>query len=143
MPPVKSAARIIDKWVNASAAAQGEYTAGVQNPRADWNTQTQKANATYKQAIQKSMADDRFLAGVRRTPTDFWKNVTLAKGPARWSEGISLSRNLYQEGFEPYRSTIEGTQLPDRKPTGDPGNIDRVRVMAAALHAKKLSLGGK
>jgi hypothetical protein len=37
---------------------------------------------------------------------------------------------------------IQGTTLPPRGAKGDPANIQRVAVLATALHAKKVS-GGK
>lgn len=144
MPAVKDMATIVDKWKRQSAASEASYTEGIQNPRRDWATATAEAEANFKAAVTKAANEGRFGRGVRKAGTPKWQNNALAKGPARWSQGINLSEDAYASGFEPYRRIIESTNLPPRKPKGDPGNIDRVRVMAAALHEGKVrAAGGK
>jgi len=138
MPKVKSLSMISEKWARQSGSATQSYVEGVQNPRTDWATATQDANENYKKGIQQSIAQDRFKKGVARAGTGAWQNGALNKGPARWAEGISKSTGAYEQGFEPYRNVIERTQLPKRAPKGDPSNINRVSVMAKALHDEKL-----
>jgi len=140
MPPVKSLSRISEKWKNASQSAQGEYEAGVQNTQKDWGKNTAAANDAYKKGIQASIARDGFKKGVENAGHSKWQNNTLAKGPARWAEGISKSTDSFEKGFKPYREVIERTELPARGPKGDPSNINRVAVLAKALHAQKISM---
>jgi len=142
MPPIKPLSAITDKWQRQAQASEQSYTEGIQNPRADWKTNTQAANANYKAAIAQSLAQDRFAKGVQKAGTEKWQKNALAKGPARWSQGISLATDSYATGFQPFADTIASTTLPARGPKGDPKNIQRVAVMAKALHDKKLSLQG-
>jgi len=138
MPKVKSLSMISEKWARQSAGAGQSYTEGVQNPRRDWATATQEANENYKKSMQASIAQDRFKKGVAKAGTGKWQKGAMEKGPGRWIEGISKSTSAYEKGFDPYRQVIERIQLPKRGPKGDPNNIQRVAVMAKALHDEKV-----
>ena len=142
MPPVKPLSRISDKWARQSANSQSEYVAGVTNPKADWANQTIAAEGNYDRGVQQAITAKRFGKGVRRRGTSFWQERTLTKGPSRWAEGIQVSQDAYEKGFAPYRDIIEKTTLPERGPKGDPKNIQRVGVLAAALHKGKLARAG-
>jgi hypothetical protein len=135
---------IVEKWMRVSAASEESYKEGIQNPRKDWARETALSESNYKAAVTKAASEGRFGKGVRQAGTEKWQRNAIAKGPARWSQGINLSSDAYSTGFAPYRQVIESTKLPDRRPKGDPANIDRVRVMAAALHEAKIRMkGGK
>lgn len=142
MPEVKSLSRISEKWKRQSQAAVPEYEFGVQNPKKDWAEETAKAEENYKRGVIAAANAGSFGKGVRKAGTSKWQQNTLNKGVGRWSEGINVSGANYEEGFKPFRETIQATSLPPRGPKGDPKNIERVRVMAKALHDKKLSLRG-
>jgi len=142
MANIKSLDRINTKWQRVTAAAGAEYEEGVRNPKADWKAETVAANAAYKAGLQKSIAADSFRKGVESAGTAKWQENAINKGPARFSQGVTLAVDAYSAGFAPYRAVIAGLTLPPRGPKGDAGNIQRVAVVAAALHAKKLA-GGK
>lgn len=138
MPKIKSLARSSEKWARQSQTAQPEYKAGVEQTTKDWAENTAAAADNYAAGVQKAIAEDRFSKGVAAAGTSKWRSNTLTKGPARWSQGIADSRPAYETGFAPYRTVIENTTLPPRGPKGSPQNIERVAVMAAALHKAKL-----
>jgi hypothetical protein len=142
MPPVKPLDRISNKWANVVSVSQDEYQAGVQNPRKDWQQATAAAEANYEKGVQAAIQRKAFGRGVKNVPSSNWQQAALEKGTTRWTEGVRLSQNKYQEGFAPYRQVIEQTSLPPRGPKGDPNNIRRVEVLAKALHAKKQSMTG-
>lgn len=139
MPPVKSLSRSSEKWSRQSAAAQPEYVAGVQQPRKDWADATSNAAENYAQGVQQAIQDNRFQQGVRAAGTSTWQSQTLAKGPGRWADGIRKSTDRYEKGFAPFRQVIENIDLPARGPKGDPRNIERVAIIANALHQAKVS----
>jgi len=144
MPAVKDMSSIVEKWRRQSSVSEESYKEGVLNPRRDWASAAAEGEANYKMAVTKAASEGRFGRGVKSAGTGKWQTNALSKGPGRWTQGINLSENAYATGFEPYRRIIETTTLPPRKMKGDPGNIDRVRTMAAALHEGKLRLkGGK
>lgn len=140
MAAIKPLDRTMDKWIRQSQASQPEYEAGVNNPKSDWATQTAAAEKNYAQGVQAAIGRGAFGKGVKKAGTDKWKLNTIQKGSPRWAQGISLSGNAYIDGFSPYHSLISGLTLPPRGPKGDPKNIERVRVVADALHKKKLEL---
>lgn len=140
MPPVKSMDRITDAWTRRSAASVKDYTEGIQNPRKDWAAETVAAEDNYNAGVQAAMARNAFGRGVADAGTAKWKKNALEKGVTRWSGGIALAKDAYVKGFAPYRTVIENITLPARGPKGDPKNIERVRVMAEALHDEKVRL---
>jgi hypothetical protein len=142
MPPVKSLDRISEKWTRVVAVSGPDYQAGVQEPRTDWKAATVAAAAVHTAATQKALAEKRFEKGVAAAGTKKWQDRTLSVGVNRWTEGVSLSRSAYENGFAPYRAVIESVKLPDRGAKGDPKNINRVAAIANALHAEKLKRVG-
>lgn len=142
MPAIKTMDRITRKWVANAASGQGSYEDGIRNPRKDWATETKNAESNYEQGVTKAISRKAFGKGVSSAGTQKWQRNSLDKGPSRWATGISLAESEYQKGFGPFRDIIEKTSLPARGPKGDPKNIQRVSVMAAALHKGKLDRQG-
>ena len=141
MPDISESAVIAEKWERVTPSRTPDYEAGVKNPRRDWADATQSASATYQEAMSISLAERRFERGVQAAGTRKWQEKTIAKGPTRWSQGVRLGTMDYMRGFDPYRNEIQRTVLPPRGPKGDPRNIERVRVLADALHALKQRIG--
>ncbi|MFA6183425.1 hypothetical protein [Acidithiobacillus sp.] len=142
MANIKSADRITKKWAERASVSGGAYEEGINNPRADWATQAKAAESNYEKGVQAGISQKRFGKGIARAGTSKWQQGARDKGIARWSQGISVSQDAYQKGFDPYRQVIAALTLPPRGPKGDPGNIMRVSAVAKALHDKKISMAG-
>lgn len=140
MPRIPSTASISRKWARVTPGRTQDYAEGVADPTRDWQQGALEAEASYNEGIQAALARGAFASGVRRAGTDRWQERTLAKGPSRWAQGVSQGENDFENGFAPYRETISQTQLPARGPAGSPQNIERVRVLAEALHRRKIEL---
>lgn len=140
MPPVKPLDRISEKWSRQSQAATPEYIAGIQNPRKSWAAATAAAESNYEAGVQAAISRKAFGNGVKRAGDSKWQQGALAKGSQRWGPGIAASKDLYEQGFAPYRAAIESITLPARGPKGDPANINRVALIAAKLHETKLRI---
>lgn len=138
MPAIKRAGDIAAKWARVTPQRVEDYRTGVENPRADWAQSTAAAEGAWRDAVTAAAGRQAFSAGVRTAGTPKWQTKTLDKGPTRFAEGVSLGAPDYERGFAPFRDTIERTTLPARGPKGDPRNIERVRVIAAALRARKI-----
>jgi hypothetical protein len=141
MANIKPLDRINAKWQRVTSAAGAEYEEGVRNPTADWKVETLKANSAYKAGLQKSISLDSFAKGVEAAGTLKWQNNAIAKGPSRFAQGVQLAVDAYSIGFAPYRQVISALTLPPRGPKGDVSNINRVAVVAKALHDKKIAGG--
>lgn len=142
MTQIKDIQTIADKWAVVAGRSGDAYQAGIEAPRRSWKAGAQAANANYKAGVNAAVARDAFKVGVDRSSDDTWKRGAIDKGVSRYSAGVLLSADKYQNGFRPYAEVIKNTTLPDRKPKGDPANITRVSVMAKALHDAKLKLSG-
>ena len=142
MPPVKALDRAAAKWARQSASSGPEYEAGIRNPRRPWAESTAASEALYEAGVQAAIQRKSFGKGVKKAGNAKWQNNALTKGPGRWIAGIGASEAAYKTGFAPYRAVIEGVTLPARGPKGDPTNIQRVAIIAKALHDKKNELAG-
>lgn len=131
------------KWVRRASSAGEEYTQGVQNPRADWAEQTTAAKSSYNAGVQAAIQRDAFAKGVKKAGSEKWQQKSLSKGPQRFSSGVADAGDAYAQAIAPYLQTIESTNLPPRRPKGDPANIARVAAMAKALRDKKISLANQ
>lgn len=142
MADIKDIGYIVEKWKRKAAASQRDYATGVQRPRRPWQQATIEASERWTQAIQEAAARGAFGAGVQASSDADWQRGIQTKGVQRWAPGVSASSDKYQRGFAPYAEAIRSLTLPPRGPTGDPGNIERVRAIAETLRARKLQLKG-
>jgi len=138
MPATKSALETSKKWKERVAGATEDYIKGVENPKEDWADRTAAAKDTYADGIQTAISEDRFSKGVRASGTSNWKAKTSAKGRSRWPQGVAVGQPDFEKGIKPYLDEINSITLPPRRKKGDPANIDRVRIIAEALHRKKV-----
>lgn len=138
MPAIKPIKDIAEKWARVTPARAGDYREGVKHPRKDWEAETLKAADVYKAAVTKAAAEGRFAKGVAEAGTEKWQKRAITLGPSRFSEGVMAARPDYEKAFAPYADVIAGVELPPRAPRGDPANIERVRAITTALHAKKM-----
>lgn len=138
MPPIKSMAEISKKWVTVSSTRANDYADGIKNPQKDWATETLNAEEAYEEGVREAIAQKRFGTGVAAAGTAKWQHKSLTLGVPRWPIGIRAAEDDYKTGFAPFREVIERTVLPQRFARGDPRNIERVTVMAAALHTARV-----
>jgi hypothetical protein len=125
------------RWAQRTAAATEDYKAGVQNPRQSWQQATTAAAPAHAAAVVAANARGAFAQGVAKAGDAKWQRGATGKGADRFGPGAAAGQGDYESGVAPYLQIIESTQLPPRGPKGDPRNIDRVRVLAAALRKRK------
>lgn len=138
---IKPLGKIADKWSsNASATeARTSYTEGVQSPRRSWEASTMAADEARKEGLAAADGRDAFRKGVNAAGDEKWKSRATSLGPSRFSQGVQVAKPAFSAGFSKYHGVISGATLPPRGPKGSPENIDRVRVVAEALHNAKIS----
>ncbi|MHC4507803.1 MAG: hypothetical protein ACYTAO_02450 [Planctomycetota bacterium] len=137
MAEIKDVSRIAQKWARVAPQRTQDYSDGISAPRRDWAASASAAQDTHTAAMQKAATQKAFSRGVRAAGTAKWQSRALAKGPNRYAEGVAIAEPDYRAGFSPFAETIARTTLPPRFPKGDPRNLERVKVIAQALHAKK------
>ncbi len=139
---VKDLSSSAQRWSSRAQGAAGDYAteAGAAGER--WQTNTGAAAPVYFQAVSSAGIQDRYRRGVQRAGAAKYTRKIADVGQTRYSQGVGAATDDWRTGFEPYASTIAGLTLPGRRPRGDPGNIERVRVVATALNARRLALLG-
>jgi hypothetical protein len=131
-----SAQQSSEKWSRKAAASSQDYSNGIDNPRVDWATATKAAEPNFKTAVVEAANAGRFGKGVTAAGTAAWSAGAKNKGVPRWASGIAASTDKFAAGIQGVLSTISALTLPPRGVKGDPRNLERVRVIANALHAK-------
>lgn len=138
MVAIRSSKEIASKWADVTPTRTAFYEAGIKAPRKDWATATKNAESNYKEAVTRAANEGRFGKGVTKSGTSKWQSKALQVGAGRWGPGVSVAAPDFEEGFAPYRDTIEKVVLKPRFPKGDPRNYDRVKQIGEALHALKI-----
>jgi len=139
---VRSTDEITKKFIEVTPGRSGYYAVGVENPLEDWEANTVSAMLAYKAAVTAGDIGKRFVGGAKRAGTAKWKRKAVDVGVDRYGPGVAASEADFRVGIEPYVAVIAATDMPDRKPRGDPENMKRVTAIATALHAKRLALIG-
>lgn len=129
---------IASKWSTRAQAAGPDYTAGVKTTQKDWAALTAAAADSWGAGVSQAVSDGRFSKGVTAAGTPKWQAAASTKGAQRYPQGVSTAQPNYVSGFSPYLTVIQNLSLPPRSPRGSPNNIQRVSVITAALHAKKV-----
>lgn len=134
---IKPQAAIAAKWKTNAGQAGPSYAAGVNNPRRSWAASAAAADDARKAGLAAADARDAFRQGVQAAGDARWKANAVALGTTRYPQGVSNAEPRYTSGFAKYHGVISGLTLPPRGAKGSPENIERVRIIAAALHQAK------
>jgi len=134
---VPSASKIAEKWARVTPERSQDYEDGVRNPKKDWADETADAEERYEAGIKEAIQNKSFSKGVKRVGTAKQKSKSITKGIPRWPEGVRGAESDMRAGMEDVVRILEGITLPKRYATGDPRNIDRVKVIQQALHKLK------
>jgi len=138
MAKIRTLAKITDKYGRVTPAKGRELEAGLKDPKKVWVEEAAAAGDAWRGGVEGAIARDGFVKGVTEAGQAAYIEPALKLGVGRYRSGVEFGTPKYGKKFAPYRDVIEGTTLPPRGPVGDPANIDRVRMMAAALHEAKI-----
>lgn len=140
MPSVKPMADIVGKWQRRTAVAGEDYAQGVRNARRPWAAATAAAEGNWAAGVQRASADKRFGKGVNKAGDAKWLRGATEKGAARFAPGVAAAASEFESGYAPIRNAIESVTLRPRGPKGDPGNWERSKqVGMAAMEASRRS----
>jgi len=139
MPRTKDAARTSAKWGRVTAQSGESYEEGVRNPRTPWKTATAAAEARWNEGVTQAISNKRFAKGVTKSSDETWQTGAIQKGVPRFGAGVAVAQEKYSAAIAPYLAVISATDIGPKYAKGDPRNIERVRKLALALHAKKLA----
>ena len=139
---IASSAEIAAKWREVTPGRQRYYEANTPGSASEWESNTSAAQVTFQAAVTAGDIGRRFAGGVRRAGAEKFARKVRDVGVGRFGPGVQAAGPDFQSGFDPYASTIASLSLPKKGPRGDSTNIERVRVVAQALSAKRLALLG-
>ena len=139
---IKPLDQIVKKWSEVTPGRAPYYELGVKGAGKDWFDRASAAGETWASGVQEAITQNRYVKGIKKAGPEKYVEKASTVGVRRWPEGIRAATADYQSGFAPYHETIARLTLPDRGPRGDPKNLERVRVIATALHKKRLELLG-
>ena len=138
MPVVKPLGTISEKWARKTGASAQDYAAGVRTPRRSWQEATLAAKDAQAAGVQEAITNDSFAKGVQSAGNEKWSRGATGKGAQRFGPGAAAAKGDYEKGFAPYKSVIEGIQLPPRGARGDPRNYGATQIIGEALHSAKV-----
>lgn len=138
MPAIRPLTKIVEKYGRVTPAKGRELEEGLRAPKKIWVDAAAAAAEPWAAGVTEAVADDRFRKGVVAAGQAAYLDPALKLGVGRYRSGVEFGVPKYGKKFAKFRDIIEGTILPPRGPVGDPGNVDRVTLMAAALHAGKV-----
>ena len=138
---VPSADAIAKKWKEEAPKRATYYQAETPAAADTWEANTKAAKATYKASLLVSKIEERFAGGVDGQAGKFKRKV-VDVGVDRYGPGIEAAESDMRDGIGPYRDVLDGLEVPDRKPRGDPANLKIVEKIFKQLHAKRLSVLG-
>ncbi len=136
---VKDAAAAAAKFAQRAGSASGEYAANAEAAANSWATNAAAASSTFVQAVTAAGVEQRFKRGVQRAGSAKYADRVRSLGASRYGPGVSAGQADYQANVAPYLQTLASLTLPQRRPRGDPGNIQRVTSVINALHAKRIA----
>lgn len=137
MPPIRALPKIVEKYKRVTPGKAREYGIGVADPKKKWVEEAAKAKEAWEGGVTDAITRGAFVKGVEECGQAGYLDPALKKGEGRYRPGVEYGIPKYNKKFAPFRDVIEDIELPPRGPKGDPRNIERVSMIAAALHEKK------
>lgn len=142
MANIKPIEQSADKWRRRAEVAGEDYRAGVRNPRRPWAQAAAEAEQNYRAGVTAAASRGAFSAGVKRAGEERWRQMSEAKGPSRFAEGVAIGQPDWVRGFTPYHQAISSVSLPARGPRGSEQNYQRSVSVGKTLRAVKERLQG-
>ena len=138
MAKIRSTTKIAEKYGRVTPGKAPELEAGLKDPKKVWAEEAAAAAAAWAAGVSDAVARGAFGKGVAAAGQAAYIEPALKLGVGRYAAGVRFGISKYNKNFAPFHDVIEATTLPPRGATGDPGNIERVRTIAAALHEAKI-----
>lgn len=137
---VPSAAEVAKKWGDETPRRSTYYEKGAKDAGADWEQGASEAASNFRAALQASDIEARFRGGIRKAGAAKYQRKIVSVGVSRYGPGVTAAVPDMQANIEPFLQEIANTEIPGRKPRGDPGNYERTTKIGAALNKKRLAL---
>lgn len=136
MVDTKSLDQTQKNWEASHGRVPQAYSDGVKGAK-DVIAKGIAAEDLYAQRVQETIASKKRARMLANVSDEQWRQAALEKGAPRIAQGMAAAKNKYNSGMSKVLAVIQGVTIAPR--TADPmQNIDnRVKPIAAALHAMK------
>lgn len=131
---------ITERYSQASGMTD-RYVQGVETTTKNWQGETLKAEAAWKQGTAEAAAKGLFRKGVSRVTNEEWRSKAAGLGGERYSGGITAGLEKYAREVQPFLNVLKGITLKPRGPRGAAQNYERVKQIGTALNAARLARG--
>ncbi|MEM3979986.1 MAG: hypothetical protein QXF79_01855 [Ignisphaera sp.] len=138
-PKVKTIEETVNKWVDVTPTRANYYEKFASIAGEEWLSRTKAAAPNYKAAVTAPDIDKRFIGGVTKAGPEKYNRKIKDVGVARYGPGITAAKPDYQNEMTWVLATIAATDLPERKPRGDPANYERVKAIGTALNKARIA----
>lgn len=136
---VKPQSEIKKNYEQSTAIVTDRYKQGVKT--ADWKDKAKDGQDLYVQMMQNPTVLARRAKGIERVSDEEWRNATIDKGAGVIASRMKNASGKQASRFEPYRTALEGMDLPPK--TADPATnvTNRVTPIAVKFREIKDSIG--
>lgn len=139
---IGNAGDIAKKWVDVTPGRASYYEAAVKLAGPAWEEGALGAANNYKTSLTAVDIAKRFIGGIKRAGAAKYQRKAETLGKARFGPGVTAAEDDFNVGFSPYRDVLDGLEVPDRKPRGDPANYAIGQKIGDALFKKRIALLG-
>jgi len=138
---VPSPAAIAEKYVRVTQGRAQDYTAGIAaTAPGEFEAAAVAAADTWAAGVQQAVGEGRFASGLSGSGAR-WRRKAETLGSQRFPTGVAGARDDMAAGVAPYVQELAGITLDPRRPRGDPGNLQRVAVIAQRLNQRRRAGG--
>jgi len=137
---VKKAERWNKKQIDRAAVAEDEYKAGIADP--DRNPIDAALAAAEKRTarVKESLEKKTWEAAMKKLTIEDWRKPALAKGPARFIEGVKFAEPKIRDFVAKWRPILEEIQAAVRA-MPEVTDADREKRMIENLRRLKKAKG--
>lgn len=135
----KSAAATVQKWKQNASGAQQAFTDGINSTQIDVMGKAIAAAGDAVRNYADALSSGRWAAAINASGgTANWK-TQAAKKAGNYGTGIAAGEEKFARAMGKLLPAIDGIvgSLPARQPGNVGANVERVRQLALALHARK------
>jgi hypothetical protein len=126
MANVRSAADSAKKFVQRASAASPDYATGVANAGGRWQAGAEASDEAYKTGLNESLAEGRFLKGIRKSGGAKYQANAVKLGPERFRTGVANAEGAYNAGVQPFIAAMASFDYGPKGARGSAQNRARI-----------------
>jgi hypothetical protein len=134
---IKPASTSMTKYVNNTGNAGQSYQDGINNPRRDWLTATQAAEANWGQSVQLAVSNGSFAKAITQDASAKQKANALTLGVQRYPAGTKNAASAWAKFTQPVLDAMAAVGDMPRGPKMSQQNFDKAHAYAAAAASAK------